>query len=38
MLHAFYTNRVKLADTKTENDIQLGTEGVPTITQRSRTL
>jgi hypothetical protein len=28
MLHAFYINRVKLAGTKTENDTQLGTEGV----------
>jgi hypothetical protein len=28
MLHAFYINWVKLAGTKTENDTQLGTEGV----------
>jgi hypothetical protein len=28
MLHAFYTNRVKLTDTKTGNDTQIETEGV----------
>jgi hypothetical protein len=28
MLHVFYTNRVKLAGTKTGNDTQIGTEGV----------
>jgi hypothetical protein len=32
MLHAFYTNRVKLTGTKTENDTQLEIEGVNTST------